>query len=335
MIDAKPWGRTKMADNREVSLGSPDGPAPVMGGAVPFWDNARKWNAENEDWIKVFAWRPFCPNLGHAGSESMESPYCKSFSISPALSHFGTCGWERGGFPGARAWAEREGARSAGSPCIFAAILYNDSVLKGTMKKSILLVNCYRVNAEEKIRGYHEWLKAGAAGAGVELAIHDAADRDVLPPDGDFAAVIVSGSQKMVGDGEVEPGLLDFIKESRWPLLGICYGHQALARAFGCLVKRDAAKHLGEEDIFLNKTDPLFSAFRPVFKMFESHEEIVMREYDLEKEFMVLAESRYGLVEAILHRRSPRYGVQFHPEKSGELGVKLLVNFLNMVSVPA
>jgi len=111
-----------------------------------------------------------------------KAPIAKVF---PSLRHcpiFGTCGWERGGFPGARAWAEREGARFAGSPCIFAAILYNDSVLKGTMKKSILLVNCYRVNAEEKIRGYHEWLKAGAAGAGVELAIHDAADRDVLPP---------------------------------------------------------------------------------------------------------------------------------------------------------
>ncbi len=199
------------------------------------------------------------------------------------------------------------------------------------MKKSILLINCYREEAEKKISGYHDWLQAGAAGVEMELAVQDAADRQVLPPDGDFAAVIVSGSQKMVGDGEVEPGLLDFLKSCRWPLLGICYGHQALAKAFGCLVKRDEAKHLGEEEIFLNKTDPLFATFPHMFKMSASHEEIVVREYDLEKEFMVLAESRYGLVEAILHRRFPLYGVQFHPEKSGEPGVRLLVNFLSLI----
>jgi GMP synthase-like glutamine amidotransferase len=199
------------------------------------------------------------------------------------------------------------------------------------MKKSILLINCYREESDKKISGYHDWLKSGAVSAGMELAIQEAADRQVLPPDGDFAAVVVSGSQKMVSDGEVEPGLSDFLHGCRLPLLGVCYGHQALASAFGCLVKRDAAKHLGEEEIFLNRPDPLFAAFPPLFKMAASHEEIVVREYDLEKEFMVLAESRYGLVEAIRHRSHPLLGVQFHPEKSGELGVKLLVNFLRLL----
>jgi imidazoleglycerol phosphate synthase glutamine amidotransferase subunit HisH len=65
--------------------------------------------------------------------------------------------------------------------------------------------------------------------------------------------------------------------------------------------------------------------------MHESHEEIVVRDDLLERDFCVLAESGAGLVEAIAHRRSPLYGVQFHPERSGELGVKLLVNFLNMI----
>ena len=199
------------------------------------------------------------------------------------------------------------------------------------MKKNILLVNCYRERAEEKIGGYREWLQAAAAAAGLELAVQNASDSGILPAADDFDAVIVTGSQKMVGDGEMEPGLPAFISGGHRLLLGVCYGHQALAAAFGSLVKKDGQKHLGDEEIFLNKTDALFADFPPLFKMAESHEEIVVRDNDLERNFMVLAESRHGLVEAIRHRDHPLYGVQFHPEKSGELGIKLLVNFLKMI----
>jgi para-aminobenzoate synthetase component 2 len=200
-----------------------------------------------------------------------------------------------------------------------------------SMKKNILLVNCYRENADEKIEGYHGWLKAGAAAAGLELAIQSASDREAWPEAGVFSAVIVSGSQKMVGAGEVEAGLLEFLKSCRRPLLGICYGHQVLARAFGCLVKKDGQKHLGDEEVFLKKTTGLFSAFPPVFKMRQSHEEIVMRDQALEGNFLVLAQNASGRVEAIVHRDAPLFGVQFHPEKSAEFGIKLLVNFLKMM----
>ncbi len=65
--------------------------------------------------------------------------------------------------------------------------------------------------------------------------------------------------------------------------------------------------------------------------MRESHEEIVVRDQALEENFHVLAQTPPGRVEAIVHREYPLYGVQFHPEKSGEPGIKLLVNFLKMI----
>jgi len=199
------------------------------------------------------------------------------------------------------------------------------------MKKKVMLINCYREKADEKIEGYHAWLKAASAAAGLDADVQDVSDRDAFPDPGGFSALVVSGSQKMVGGNEAEPGLLEFLKRCRRPLLGICYGHQVLARAFGCLVRKDGQKHLGDEEIFLKKTDALFAGFPPVCKMRESHEEIVVRDQALEGNFHVLAHNASGRVEAILHRELPLYGVQFHPEKSGEPGLKLLVNFLKLI----
>jgi para-aminobenzoate synthetase component 2 len=199
------------------------------------------------------------------------------------------------------------------------------------IQKKVLLINCYRTDREVKIAGYVTWLNALAAAPVHTLQILVAGDDSPLPVAGDFAGVIISGSQKMVGDGEIETALLEFLKNNRRPLLGICYGHQALAAAFGGLVRRDGRKHLGDEDVFIKKTAGLFSGFPPVFKMRQSHEEIVVRDQVLEENFLVLAQNASGRVEAIAHRDNPFYGVQFHPEKSGEMGIKLLVNFLKMI----
>ncbi len=206
-------------------------------------------------------------------------------------------------------------------------VLYNESMIK----TKVLLINCYREEAEKKIPGYHGWLRDGAAAAGLDLEIITVSDREPLSSDRELGALIVSGSQKMVAAGEVEPGLLELIKANRRPLLGICYGHQVLATAFGALVRRDGRKHLGDEEVFLKKTQGLFSSFPPVFKMRQSHEEIVVRDPALEKNFLVTALNGSGRVEAIVHRELPLFGVQFHPEKSGEMGGRLLSNFLKMI----
>ena len=67
------------------------------------------------------------------------------------------------------------------------------------------------------------------------------------------------------------------------------------------------------------------------FPMSESHEEIVARDETLEKEFLVLAAGDSGRVEAVRHRDLPFYGVQFHPERSGDPGRRLLANFLGLI----
>lgn len=199
------------------------------------------------------------------------------------------------------------------------------------MSREILLVNCYRERAAEKIAGYRAWLEqAAAAASGEKFVVREALAGQAWPGSRESAAVILSGSQKMVGDGEVEPSLLEFLAANRKPLLGVCYGHQALAAAFGAWVRRDLASHLGEETVRIAAGGGIFSGFPASFPMHESHEEIVVRDPALKRNFALLAESGSGLVEAIAHRERPLFGVQFHPERSGELGVRLLANFLRI-----
>jgi GMP synthase-like glutamine amidotransferase len=199
------------------------------------------------------------------------------------------------------------------------------------MKKKVLLINCYRDEAESRMEFYLAWLRAGTAAVGLDMEIPILTDKEPLPAGKDLAAAIVSGSQKMVAAGETESGLLEFIKNMRRPLLGICYGHQVLAAAFGCLVKKDVKKHLGDEEIYLQKGGNLFSGFPDVFKMRQSHEEIVAKDEALAAKFHILARNAAGRVEAIAHKEHPLFGVQFHPEKSGEMGVRVLANFLKML----
>ena len=198
------------------------------------------------------------------------------------------------------------------------------------MTARLLLINCYRENAEKKIEPYREWIQAGARDLGLKLEILAKFDHEPLAG-GDDDGLIVSGSRQMVGRGQIEAGLIDFLRTNRRPLLGICYGHQALVRAFGGSVGKDAATHRGDETIHLEAPDALFAGFPASFPMSESHEEIVARDEALEKEFLVLAAGDSGRVEAVRHRDLPFYGVQFHPERSGDPGRRLLANFLGLI----
>jgi GMP synthase-like glutamine amidotransferase len=222
------------------------------------------------------------------------------------------------------------GQRANGRSCIAGRFRYN-GLRFGRMKMKLLLINCYREQARDKIAGYRDWLRAGAEAAAIGLEIREDDDARPGPAGRDADAVVLSGSQKMVGDNEAGAPLLEFLAGWGRPLLGICFGHQALARACGATVRRDGTRHLGAEEVRAGRPQGLFAGFPAAFPMHESHEEIVARDAVLERDFRVLAESGAGLVEAIAHRRRPLYGVQFHPERSGEFGVKLLVNFLRIV----
>ncbi len=183
--------------------------------------------------------------------------------------------------------------------------------------KRLFIVNVYR--KKEKVKGYLEALFPIFQG---EIKILD--EKNLKQVNG---PAIVTGSEKMVGQGEVSEALLEFIRETPWPLLGICYGHQAIAKAFGHRVG-NCGKHKGMEAIIKLKDSPLLQGLAPAFQMEESHYECVDGKGPLD--IVAVNRARPEIVEVLQHPQRVIFGVQFHPERTPDGRNFVLRNFLSL-----
>lgn len=80
--------------------------------------------------------------------------------------------------------------------------------------------------------------------------------------------------------------------------------------------------HMGWNGFVLNKASPLFKGMAPDAELYFVHGYYVEPDPEL-----VIAVTRHGLDFCSAYGRDGLWGVQFHPEKSGEAGLTLLRNF--------
>ncbi|URN95514.1 MAG: imidazole glycerol phosphate synthase subunit HisH [Candidatus Pristimantibacillus lignocellulolyticus] len=141
-----------------------------------------------------------------------------------------------------------------------------------------------------------------------------------------------------------ESGLDDVTKQfaaTGKPLLGICLGMQLLfeqSEEYGIhkglgLLEGEVIRfkgdfkipHMGWNKLQFLQESPLFT------DLTEGHVYFVHSYHALpkNKENLLATGDYYGPVTAIVGKNNV-YGMQFHPEKSGELGMQLLQNFLTL-----
>jgi GMP synthase (glutamine-hydrolysing) len=153
-----------------------------------------------------------------------------------------------------------------------------------------------------------------------ELFPFDAAPEEVLRihPKG----YILSGGPASVYESNA-PKIPDFILNSSLPILGICYGMQALTQSLGGLVAAAQEREYGRAEIEVFENNPLLPATK--LKVWMSHGDRIER---LPTGFIPLARSRNSPIAAMGNLHLNRYGVQFHPEvKHTPSGREILQRF--------
>lgn len=171
----------------------------------------------------------------------------------------------------------------------------------------------------------------------------EAADRIILPGVGAFA----DAKEKLDQTGLVET-ILEQTADGK-PLLGICLGMQLLfdeSHEYGVhkglgLIKGKIASidedlkkagiaglkvpHIGWNSLQFEKDDPLFRYNKPGDYVYYVHSF-----YETDCEESIIATSEYGVTITGAVRSGKVYGTQFHPEKSGEAGLKMLKAFMEV-----
>lgn len=126
-----------------------------------------------------------------------------------------------------------------------------------------------------------------------------------------FDVVILSGSSAIPlhGNEAAYEAELAFVRETTKPLIGICFGAQVIAAAFGASLKEMPQRHKGINEIALVK-EGREVANAAKLRVYENHRWIME---SVPEGFVVLARSADG-PELIRHSTRPIWGMQFHPE---------------------
>ena len=160
-----------------------------------------------------------------------------------------------------------------------------------------------------------------------ELGVH-AVVADINRPSADFQGargIVISGGPASVIEPTspaVDPG----IYQLGVPILGICYGHQLMAKDLDGRVSRGTIKEYGHSSLHTS-TSPLFHGLpRRDLTVWMSHGDIVV---EAPPAFEVIGETGDCKIAAMQHPGRRLFGLQFHPEVvHTEFGTDIYRNFV-------
>ncbi len=123
---------------------------------------------------------------------------------------------------------------------------------------------------------------------------------------------------------------LDVVRQlaGRFPILGVCLGHQTIAAALGGTIIRANEPVHGRSSMIDHSGRGLFRNVPNPLQVGRYHSLVVDRE-TLPSELEITATAADGTIMGLAHRQLPLFGLQFHPESIlTDCGYQILANFL-------
>jgi GMP synthase (glutamine-hydrolysing) len=170
---------------------------------------------------------------------------------------------------------------------------------------------------------YDVWFRRALLAEDDDFVTLRAFEGALLPEGTDYRGIVVSGSWSMVTDrepwSEATALYLRSAARAGVPILGVCYGHQLLAHAFGGEVGYNpSGRHAGTADVITTaeaRSDALFSTLPEHLVVQVSHSQRVL---SMPEGALLLAYTARDPFHAF--RLGDRtWAVQFHPEFDHEV----------------
>ncbi len=138
--------------------------------------------------------------------------------------------------------------------------------------------------------------------------------------------LVLSGGAPRIGLKNELGNCAEYLEKADFPIMGICAGHQFMARFFGGEAKPSKIPEFGKIELTIIENNDLFEDVPEKSVVWESHNDEVTK---LPKDFINLAESENCKIQAMKHKNKPFYGLQFHPEVDNtEYGEEIFKNFV-------
>jgi GMP synthase (glutamine-hydrolysing) len=153
----------------------------------------------------------------------------------------------------------------------------------------------------------------------------------------DFATaqgIVLSGGPSSVyepGAPQLNPALLQLQRAdgSPMPLLGICYGLQALVHSIGGVVEAAEHREFGRASLNILRDDKLLAGIENGTQVWMSHGDLPTH---APPGYEIIADTTSAVIAGLRHTTLPHYGVQFHPEVvHTEGGQRIFENFVGEI----